>query len=388
MAKIAIMGHGTLGSGLAEVARINKQEIAARLGEEVEVKYILDIREFPDSPDADKFIKDFAIIENDPEVEVVVECIGGTKVAQEFTRRALLAGKHAVTANKELVATYGKDLLAIAKEKNVNYLFEASVGGAIPLLRPLFQCMAGNQIEEIAGILNGTTNYILTRMVEGGVSFETALKEAQAKGYAEADPTADVEGIDAGRKICILADLAWGKEVPPAKISMEGISRVDLKDVDIAAAAGYKVKLLGHAIRMEDGKVAAYVAPHLVSKDKLLSGVDDVFNACMIRGNAVDEVMFYGRGAGKPTASAIMGDIIDAIQNRGKRHGLGWTEEADLANADEILMKWYLRGAFAAGDVKDAEKVAENAVITAPMTKAEAAALAETLGAEAMLRVL
>ncbi len=388
MAKIAIMGHGTLGSGLAEVARVNAESIAAKLGEEVYVKYILDIRDFPDSPYADRFIKDFSIIENDPEVEVVVETIGGSKIAMEFTRRALLAGKHVVTANKEMVATYGRELLAIAREKNVNYLFEASVGGAIPLLRPLYQCLAGNQIEEIAGILNGTTNYILTRMVEGGVSFETALKEAQAKGYAEADPTADVEGIDAGRKICILADLAWGKEVPPAKISMEGISAVDLKDVDIAAAAGYKVKLLGHALRMADGKVAAYVAPHLVSKEKLLAGVDDVFNACMIRGNAVDEVMFYGRGAGKPTASAIMGDIMDAIRNRGKRHDLGWTEEADLANADEIPMKWYLRGEFDADSVANAEKAAENAVITAPMTRGEAQALAETLGAAAMLRVL
>jgi len=388
MAKIAIMGHGTLGSGLAEVARVNAESIAAKLGEEVDVKYILDIRDFPDSPYADRFIKDFAIIENDPEVEVVVETIGGSKIAMEFTRRALLAGKHVVTANKEMVATYGKELLAIAKEKNVNYLFEASVGGAIPLLRPLYQCLAGNQIEEIAGILNGTTNYILTRMVEGGVSFDEALKEAQAKGYAEADPTADVEGIDAGRKICILSDLAWGKEVPPAKVPMEGISGVDLKDVDIAAAAGYKVKLLGHAIRMADGKVAAYVAPHLVSKTRLLASVDDVFNAVMIRGNAVDEVMFYGRGAGKPTASAIMGDIIDAIAHRDERRDLGWTEEAELADANELPMKWYLRGDFAAEGVENAEKVAENAVITASMTKAEAQALAETLGAAAMLRVL
>ena len=388
MAKIAIMGHGTLGSGLAEVARVNAESIAAKVGEAIEVKYILDIRDFPDSPYADRFIKDFSIIENDPEVEVVVETIGGSKIAMEFTRRALLAGKHVVTANKEMVATYGKELLAIAKEKNVNYLFEASVGGAIPLLRPLYQCLAGNQIEEIAGILNGTTNYILTRMVEGGVSFETALKEAQAKGYAEADPTADVEGIDAGRKICILADLAWGKEVPPAKVSMEGISRVDLQDVDIAAAAGYKVKLLGHAIRMEGGKVAAYVAPHLVSKEKLLASVDDVFNAVMIKGNAVDEVMFYGRGAGKPTASAIMGDIIDAVAHRDVRRDLGWTEEAELADANEIPMKWYLRGEFSADSVENAEKVAENAVITAPLTKAQAQAQAEKLGAAAMLRVL
>jgi homoserine dehydrogenase len=392
MAKFAIMGHGTLGSGLAEVARVNKDEIAARLGEAVEVKYILDIRDFPDSPDADKFIKDFAIIENDPEVEVVVECIGGTKVAQEFTRRALQAGKHVVTANKELVATFGKELLAIAAEKNVNYLFEASVGGAIPLLRPLFQCMAGNQIEEIAGILNGTTNYILTRMVQDGASFADALKEAQAKGCAEADPTADVEGIDAGRKICILANLAWGQEVTPSKVSMTGISAIDLKDVDIAASAGYKVKLLGHALRLDGGKVAAYVAPHLVSEKLLLASVDDVFNACMIRGNAADEVMFYGRGAGKPTASALMGDVIDAIQHREKRRELGWSESADLADSALLHMKWYLRGDFTAADAKavcgEVEEIAPNAVITAAMTEIDAKAAAEKLSAAAMLRVL
>ena len=257
MAKIAIMGFGTVGAGVAEVARMNASSIAAKMGEEVYVKYILDVRDFPDSPYADRMIKDFSIIENDPEVEVVVETIGGARVALDFTRRALKAGKHVVTSNKELVATYGRELLEIAKEQNVNYLFEASVGGGIPLLRPLFQCLAANEIEEIAGILNGTTNYILTRMVKGGVSFAEALKDAQAKGYAEADPTADVEGIDAGRKICILSDLAWGKEVEPAKVRMEGISKLDLQDVATASAAGYSVKLLGRAMRMEDGKIAA-----------------------------------------------------------------------------------------------------------------------------------
>ena len=392
MAKFAIMGYGTLGSGLAEVAHINKDVMAQRLGEEVYVKYILDIREFPDSPDADRFIKDFSIIENDPEVEVVVECIGGTKIAQEFTRRALLAGKHVVTANKELVATYGKELLAIAKEKNVNYLFEASVGGAIPLLRPLFQCMAGNQFEEIVGILNGTTNYILTRMVKGGVSFEEALKEAQANGYAEADPTADVEGIDAGRKICILSNLAWGKEVAPAKVRMEGISAIHLEDVDIAAAAGYRIKLLGRAMAMEGGKVAAYVAPHLIPESMPIATVDDVFNACLVRGNAADEIMFYGRGAGKPTASALMGDVIDALAHREKRRELSWSESADLVDTDELPMKWYLRGAFTAAAAQAAcgeiTELTEGAVITKPMTKAEAKAAADKLGAEAMLRVL
>ena len=389
MAKFAIMGYGTLGSGLAHV---NHDSIMEKVGEEIAVKYILDIRDFENNPYQDLMIKDFSIIENDPEVEVVVETIGGSKVALEFTRRALLAGKHVVTANKELVATYGKELLAIAKEKNVNYLFEASVGGAIPLLRPLYQCLAGNQIEEIVGILNGTTNYILTRMVKGGVSFEDALKEAQSKGYAEADPTADVEGIDAGRKICILSNLAWGKEVAPAKTPMEGISKIDLKDVDIAAAAGYKVKLLGHAMKLDDGKVAAYVAPHLVHESSPISGVDDVFNAVLIRGNAVDEVMFYGRGAGKPTASALIGDVIDAVAHREKRRDLGWSESADLANPAELAMKWYLRGAFSAADAKavcgDVEEVAEGAVITAPMAEAAAKEAAEKLGAAALLRVL
>ena len=392
MAKFAIMGYGTLGSGLAHVAHVNHDSIVEKVGEEIAVKYILDIRDFENNPYQHLMIKDFSIIENDPEVEVVVETIGGSKVALEFTRRALLAGKHVVTANKELVATYGKELLAIAKEKNVNYLFEASVGGAIPLLRPLYQCLAGNQIEEIVGILNGTTNYILTRMVKGGVSFEEALKEAQSKGYAEADPTAVVEGIDAGRKICILSDLAWGKEVAPAKTPMEGISKVDLKDVDIAAAAGYKVKLLGHALKLEDGKVAAYVAPHLVHESSPIAGVDDVFNAVLIRGNAVDEVMFYGRGAGKPTASALIGDVIDAVAHREKRRDLGWSEPADLADPAELVMKWYLRGAFSTAEAKavcgEVEEVAEGAVITVPMAEADAKAAAEKLGAAALLRVL
>ena len=389
MAKIAIMGFGTVGAGVAEVARMNASSIAEKMGEEVYVKYILDVRDFPDSPYADRMIKDFSIIENDPEVEVVVETIGGARVALDFTRRALKAGKHVVTSNKELVATYGRELLEIAREQNVNYLFEASVGGGIPLLRPLFQCLAANEIEEIAGILNGTTNYILTRMVKGGVSFAEALKEAQAKGYAEADPTADVEGIDAGRKICILSDLAWGKEVEPAKVRMEGISKLDLQDVAIASAAGYSVKLLGRAIRMEDGKIAAFVAPHLVPQSSPISHVEDVFNGVCIRGNAVGDVMFYGRGAGDlPTASAVMGDVLDVIDHRAKRRNLGWSQGAELAAIEEIPMKWYLRGEFDAACVEEAEKIAEGAVITAPMTEIRAKAAAEKLGAAVMLRVL
>ena len=387
MANFAVMGFGTVGSGVAEVLRMNAASIEEKLGEPLKLKYILDVRDLSATPYADVAVKDFSVLENDPELDVVVESIGGAKVALDFTRRALMAGKHVVTSNKELVATHGKELLAIAKEKNVNYLFEASVGGGIPVLRPLFQCLAGNQIEEIAGILNGTTNYILTRMVKGGIPFDEALKEAQAKGYAEQNPAADVEGLDAGRKICILSDLAWGKEVLPENISTQGISALDLKDVAIASEAGYRVKLLGRAMKLADGKQAAYVALHLVPVDCPVATVDDVFNAIMIRGNAVGDVMFYGRGAGDlPTASAVMGDVIDALQHRGKRRDLGWSESAALASFDDLTMPWYLRGSFAAP--ADCKTLSDGAVITKAMTAREAKALAEKLGAEALLPVL
>ncbi len=382
MLHIAIMGFGTVGAGVAEVVRMNAASIAEKTGEEVNVKYILDVRDFPDSPYADKMIKDFAILESDPEVEVVVESIGGAKVALEFTRRALQTGKHVVTSNKELVATHGKELLSIAKARGVNYLFEASVGGGIPVLRPLFEDLSANQIEEIVGILNGTTNYILTRMVKGGVSFADALKEAQSKGYAEADPTADVEGIDAGRKICILSDLAWGKEVLPQSISMEGISAIHLQDVDIAAKAGYRIKLLGRALRLPDGRQTAYVAPHLVPESCPIAVVDDVFNGIMIRGNAVGDVMFYGRGAGDlPTASAVMGDVMDALQHRAKRRDLDWSESAELADFAGLSMKWYLRGDFTPPE--GSMELSGGAVIAGPMTAAQA----EKLGAAALLPV-
>ncbi len=393
MLHIAIMGFGTVGAGVAEVVRMNAASIAEKTGEEVNVKYILDVRDFPDSPYADKMIKDFAILESDPEVEVVVESIGGAKVALEFTRRALQAGKHVVTSNKELVATHGKELLSIAKARGVNYLFEASVGGGIPVLRPLFEDLSANQIEEIVGILNGTTNYILTRMVKGGVSFADALKEAQSKGYAEADPTADVEGIDAGRKICILSDLAWGKEVLPQSISMEGISAIHLQDVDIAAKAGYRIKLLGRALRLPDGRQTAYVAPHLVPENCPIAVVDDVFNGIMIRGNAVGDVMFYGRGAGDlPTASAVMSDVLDAAAHRQNRRDIGWNESAEITPAGEIPMKWYLRGSFSSEDAKtlcgEVEVLSSGAVITGALTEAQTKDAAEKLGAAAMLRVL
>ena len=388
MANFAIMGFGTVGGGVAEVLRMNSAAIAEKLGETLDLKYILDVRDLSATPYADKAVKDFSVLENDPELDVVVESIGGAKIALEFTRRCLLAGKHVVTSNKELVAAHGRELLEIAREKNVNYLFEASVGGGIPVLRPLFQCLAGNQIQEIAGILNGTTNYILTRMVKDGATFADALKEAQGKGYAEADPTADVEGLDAGRKICILSDLSWGREVRPEAISVQGISAIDLKDVAIASGAGYRVKLLGRAMKLEDGRQAAFVAPHLVPESSPLANVDDVFNAIMIRGNAVGDVMFYGRGAGDlPTASAVMGDVLDALEHREKRRNLGWNEDAALVDLEtELPLYWYLRGDFAAPP--SSERLAEGAVIVGPVSRKEAKVLAARVGAQAMLPVL
>ncbi|MCI9444706.1 MAG: homoserine dehydrogenase [Oscillospiraceae bacterium] len=387
MANFAIMGFGTVGSGVAEVLRMNAGPIAEKLGEPLNLKYILDVRDLSATPYADMAVKDFSILENDQDLDVVVESIGGAKVALDFTRRALLAGKHVVTSNKELVASHGKELLAIAKEKNVNYLFEASVGGGIPILRPLFQCLAGNQIEEIAGILNGTTNYILTRMVKGGIPFDEALKEAQAKGYAEQNPAADVEGLDAGRKICILSNLAWGREVLPGQISVQGISGLELKDVAIASGAGYRVKLLGRAMRLADGRQAAYVAPHLVPADCPIAAVDDVFNAIMIRGNAVGDVMFYGRGAGDlPTASAVMGDVIDALQHREKRRNLGWNESAPLASFSELSMRWYLRGGFQVPE--NCQVLSGGAMLTGVLSARDAKALAEKLDAAALLPVL
>lgn len=325
MIKIAVMGFGTVGGGTCEVLDKNASGIEKRAGEAIEVKYILDLRDFPDSPYCDKLVKDFTIIENDPEVRIVVETMGGLGAAYEFTKRSLLAGKHVVTSNKELVAMHGAELLNIAKERNVNYLFEASVGGGIPIIRPLVQCMAANEIEEITGILNGTTNYILTRMIRAGLTFEAALKEAQEKGYAERDPSADVDGHDACRKVCILSSLAFGEHVYPATVSTEGITRITLDDVSYAAQLDCVVKLLGRAVRQEDGKIYAFVAPHFVQKESPLSKVVDVYNAIMVRGNASGDVMFYGQGAGKlPTASAVAADVIDAVKHLKTRRYLSW----------------------------------------------------------------
>lgn len=346
MIKIAILGFGTVGSGVYEVLRKNRLEVAHNAHEEIEVKYIVDIRDFSGTEVENLVTKDFSVVENDPEVKVVVETIGGARIAYDYTKRALLAGKSVVTSNKELVATHGLELISIAKERNLNYLFEASVGGGIPIISPITQCLTGNEIDEIYGILNGTTNFILTSMVQDGATFEDALKEAQKRGYAELDPTADVEGIDAARKVCILADLCFGKNVDPDKVGRKGISSVTLADVEYARRLGYKVKLLGRAYRLPDGRIAAYVAPHLISKTSLLSNVDGVMNGIVVHGNAIGEAMFYGAGAGKlPTASAVVADVIDAVKHLKARKYVGWEEARGdyVAPAETLVSRWYVR---------------------------------------------
>ncbi len=315
MINIAILGYGVVGSGVYEVIEKNKEGIKVRSGREINVKRVLDLREFEDHPRKEIFTKDFNDILNDDEISVVVEAMGGVKPAYEFTKAALEAGMSVVTSNKELVATHGTELLKIAEDKNSNYLFEASVGGGIPVIRPLHNCLAANEVVEIFGILNGTTNYILTKMIKEGISFDTALKQAQEKGYAERNPAADVEGHDAARKICILSSLAFGKEVDVNRVYTEGITNVSLDDVSGASQMGYVIKLIGYTKQL-DGKALCRVSPMLVPKNSPLSMVDDVFNAIMVRGNMVGDVMFYGAGAGKlPTASAVVGDVIDIAKS-------------------------------------------------------------------------
>ena len=401
MIKTAVMGYGTIGSGVAEILDKNRDVIAGQAGQEVELKYVLDLREFPDSPVADKIVHDFKVIEQDEEVKIVVETMGGLNPAYPFVKACLMAGKHVVTSNKELVATQGRKLLALAEEKNINYLFEASVGGGIPILRPLQQCLAANEIEEVFGILNGTTNYILTRMVRFGITFEAALKEAQQNGYAEKDPTADVEGHDACRKICILASLAFGRHIYPRQGPTEGITGVTLADVAYADSCGKKLKLLGRAIRRTDGKVCAYVAPHLVDRENPLSGGEDVFNAIAVRGNAIGDVMFYGRGAGKlPTASAVVADVIDAAKHRDEKKRMFWAEGGDdtAVPPDGLESRWYLRGTgvqAAEAAFPDSTRLSrpgapadEFALVTPPMTRAALEARLTGMTPGSMFRVL
>lgn len=326
--KIAIIGYGVVGSGVAEVFYKNRARINAKAQKELDIKYIVDIKSLEGTPYAEKGVTDFNKVLEDPEVGIVVETIGGLKPAYDFSRRSLLAGKHVITSNKELVATHGAELLAIAREKKVNYLFEASVGGGIPVLGPIYQCLGSDDITEVAGILNGTTNFIMTEMIENGMSFEDALKLAQQNGFAEQNPAADVEGKDACRKICILASLIYGKHVYPDEVHTEGITNITGSDVSAAYKAGYAIKLIGRAKQTAQG-LMAMVSPALVPRKSQLGNVSGVFNAVLVRGSDRHDVLFYGPGAGKnPTASAVISDIVDAARANGSIPALGWADAA------------------------------------------------------------
>ncbi|MBR6101363.1 MAG: homoserine dehydrogenase [Ruminococcus sp.] len=330
MRNVAVIGYGVVGSGTVELFERNREDICRKIGRDCDIKYICDLRDFPGDKYEDRLIKDFNIILNDDEIEVVAEVVGGATFAYDYTKKLLERGKSVVTSNKELVATHGAELLEIAKEHNCNYLFEASVGGGIPIIRPLNKCLAGNKIMQISGILNGTTNFILTKMIREQMDFESALKMAQELGYAEADPTADVEGHDACRKICILGSLAFGKHIYPQYVHCSGISRITLDDVEYAENAGYAIKLVGTAKPEGDGRISVIVCPRLVPKSNLLSSVDDVYNAISVTGDGSGDVLFYGRGAGKlPTASAVVGDIIDCLKHQGRIIMIGWDDCTD-----------------------------------------------------------
>ena len=321
------MGHGVVGSGVAEILLTHKQKLFAGLGEEIYIKKILDLREFPDSPIADRFTKYFEQIINDREIRGVAEVMGGLRPAYDFVKRCLKAGKSVVTSNKELVAAHGAELLAIAKEENVNFMFVASGGGGIPIIRPMNQCLVANKVGEVAGILNGTTNFILTKMIQDGMTFADALKLAQDLGFAERNPAADIEGHDACRKICILASLAYGRHVYPDSVHTEGITAITLEDVNMAEAFGYVIKLIGRVKKLDDGKIDIITAPMLVPFKSQLSNIDNEFNGIMVRGDCTGDVVFYGKGAGKlPTASAVVADIVDCCKHLKARRFLFWAD--------------------------------------------------------------
>ena len=327
MIDIAVLGYGTIGSGVVEVLKINGDSINKRAGDEINIKYVLDIREFPGDPVMEVLVHDINTILDDPDVKIVVEVMGGINPAYSFVKDALLKGKSVVTSNKELVAKHGAELLDIAKENNLNFLFEASVGGGIPIIRPHNQSLTADEIVEITGILNGTTNYILSKMSDEGIGFEAALKDAQDLGYAERDPSADVEGHDACRKIAILSSLAYGMQVDFEDIYTEGITNISDKDISYAKALNAKIKLFASSIREEDKGVYAMVAPVMIKANHPLYSVNDVFNGIFVRGNVIGDVMFYGSGAGKPTAS-VVADVVDIAKHLNKNIWTIWSNKA------------------------------------------------------------
>ena len=377
MIKAAVMGYGTIGSGVAEVLSVNRESIAAKAGEGIEIKYVLDLRDFPGDAIQDKVVHDVNIIAEDPEVTVVVETMGGVEPAYTFVKTMLEKGKHVTTSNKALVAEKGAELIALAKEKNVNFLFEASVGGGIPIIRSLNSSLTADEIEEITGILNGTTNYMMTKMAVDGLEFEDVLKDAQAKGYAEKDPSADVEGYDACRKIAILTSLVCGQQVDFHEIHTEGITKISASDMKYAKKMGRAIKLLASSRKTKDGYLAM-VAPFLLSPDHPLYNVNDVFNAVFVHGNVLGDAMFYGSGAGKlPTASAVVADMVDIVKHRDRNIWVEWSSKkiklADFKKAENAFFvrtssgKEEIEQAFGGADYIEAGIAGERGFVTPVM---------------------
>lgn len=344
MIKIAVLGYGTVGSGVVEVIEKNKDMVNKKAGEELSIKYILDLRDFPGDPYENKVVHDYQTIVNDPEIQIICETMGGTGAAYEFTKQALQVGKSVCTSNKELVAAHGPELLTMAKEHKCNYLFEASVGGGIPIIRPLNYSLTAEKIESITGILNGTTNYILSKMEKEGADFDTVLKRAQEKGYAERNPEADVEGYDACRKIAILSSLMLGENVDYRKVYTEGITKITATDFAYAKEMDMSIKLLAMSKEVGD-ETLAMVAPFMISADHPLHMVNGVFNAVFVHGNMLGDSMYYGKGAGKlPTASAVVSDVIDCARHIGKVIMCFWdATDAKLMNVEEAENKFFFR---------------------------------------------
>lgn len=395
--KVAIMGFGTIGSGVYKVLTTNEDVIAKRVGEKLEVKYVLDRREFPGEPWEKLVVGDYNIIANDPDVDIVVETMGGVEPAYTFVKAMLEAGKHVTTSNKALVADKGADLIKTARDNNVNFLFEASVGGGIPIIRPILECLTGDVIEEISGIVNGTTNFILTKMTEEGSEFDVVLKEAQNLGYAEKDPTADIEGHDAQRKIAILTSLVCGQQVEYTDIPTEGISHITANDIKYAKKINRNIKLLATSTAVGDTYVAR-VAPYLLSPEHPLYAVNDVFNAIFVHGNMLGDGMFYGSGAGSlPTASAVVGDIVEMAKHKNMNIPLEWrSEKKELADSSVVKSAFFVRtksdkdtvkSAF--GNVEFVEGVVDGEIgfTTEVMTEAEYESKASTLDVVKMIRV-
>ena len=394
MINVSVLGYGTVGSGVFDIIRENNAMIAKRIGDEICTKYVLDLRDFPGDPVEEVLVHDFEVIKNDPEVHVVVETRGGLHPAYEFVKASLEAGKSVCTSNKALVADFGPELIQIAKDHNVSFLFEASVGGGIPIIRPLQSSLNPDEILEISGILNGTTNFILREMTNKGADIDTVLKEAQQLGYAEADPTADVEGYDACRKIAILTSLAYGKTLDFNDVYTEGITKITDRDIVYAGKIGAKVKIFGSS-KKDGDRISAKVAPVLIYPENPLYSVDDVFNAILVKGNMVGDVMFCGQGAGKlATASAVVSDVMEVAKNIGKCVEVQWSaEKIALEPFEESKSSFFvrLRGdksqnaakvKEAFGDVTeiDAGYADEYAFITGEITEGAYASAADSLG--------